>query len=628
MQSANDKFQNGVDLQARGLFDHAIEEYEKALNLEPENVDILVNLGAAYLQKGLSDRAIKLLAKAIEKDSSNSLALFNIGKAYLYREDYDTALTAFSRALEILPEDIDIKKSIAECYRQLGNLEKASEIFFSILEEISSDSTSLMNMGNALLEMEKYREALDVFRKASSAACDSTAPLMGIFNAHLALDMREKAVTTLKRAIMMEPNHQELQIKLIDMLIEEGKIQEGIDLLKNGLATIPDPTLLQDKFDELARRLPVLKKRAEAANLEIKQSPYECEVYDILDGLYDGRLSFNIAIRELELLRKKDPRDLFIADELANLHFQARNFDLAAELYSEIHVSSPKEPRHRIDLAKSLAMKGDSQAARSVLTDAVRELSPLPELTLALTELDLFDKDFEKAAARLEIILKEYPDETHALFLYGYTAMRLDELETAEKTFVDLMEKAPSDEEIALWYSRLAILKSEPEKALKVWERFDDGIESLVEIICKTELTLATGDPRGIMKHLKRIGDYHPRFIEDHLLFGKAFFFAGDFASAQREFDLVLRQEAKNAEALAMSAINSLIRNKSSKFWNYWQQAIKCDSLYAVIPAFILKKSFNFAQTERLKAETRKLLDLSISDKIDRARLVRLLQAL
>jgi tetratricopeptide (TPR) repeat protein len=308
--------------------------------------------------------------------------------------------------------------------------------------------------------------------------------------------------------------------------------------------------------------------------------------------------------------------------------FQARNFDRAAEIYSEIHASVPSEPIYRVELAKSLAMKGDSEAARAILKDAVRDLGHGPELALALVELDLFDKEFERAAGRLDMVLKEYPEEPHAKFLYAYTALRLNELDTAEKFFLELLKRNSQDEEVALWYSRLAIVKGCPEKALEVWKGFDDGIESLVEIITKVELTLASGDSRGIMKYLQRIGEYHPRFMEDHLLFGKAFFFAGDFSSAQREFDLVLKYEAKNAEALAMSAMNSLIRNKTSKFWNYWYHAVDNDSLYSVIPATILRNSLNFSQKERLKAETRKIIEIGRIQNADRARLVKLLQNL
>ncbi|GAB4278647.1 MAG: hypothetical protein Kow0029_22110 [Candidatus Rifleibacteriota bacterium] len=628
MNTAWEYFQKGVDLQQRGLFDHAIEEYERALNLEPDNIDILVNMGAACLQKGLSDRAIKLLSKALERDPENSLALFNIGKAFVYREEYGDALLAFERAQELLPEDVDIKKSIFFCYLELDRKEDAIRLGSSIIEKLNTDSDFLLALADCFFSQNSLEQALDLYRKASSVICDSTLPLIGIYRSQLTLGNRDKALTALKRAMMLEPENQDFQIQMVDHLIEDGKIQDAANLLKKGIETQSDPVKLREKFNELTRRLPILRKKAEADTLQIKQSPYEADVYDVLDKLYDGKSTLEMALCELELLRKKDPDDLFIARELANLLFQARKFDKAAELYSEIHASQPSEPIYRVELAKSLAMKGDSEAARAILKDAVRDLGHCPELSLALVELDLFDKEFSRAAGRLDMILNEYPDEPHGMFLYAYTAFRLHELGTAEKYFLKLLERNPHDEEVAVWYSRLAIINGVPEKALEIWNNFDDSIESLVEIISKVELTLASGDSKGIMKFLRRIGEYHPRFLEDHLLFGKAFFFAGDFASAQREFDLVLKFEAKNAEALAMSAVNSLIRNKTSKFWNYWYHAVENDSLYAVIPATILAKSFNFSQKERLKTETRKIIEIGRVRDSDRSRLVGLLQCL
>lgn len=628
MEASLELFQKGVDLQQRGLFDHAIEEYEKALKLEPDNIDVLVNLGAACLQKGMSDRAVKILTSVLARDPVNSLVLYNLGKAYLYREEYETALITFQRALEILPGDNDIKKLISKCLRLMGRYRDSVEIMLGLIEVISTDALALLELAGDLKMLERFDEALDVFRRASSVACDSIEPLKGIYDCQLRLGNREKAMTALKRAIMIEPFNQQLLVNLADLFLNDGRIQEAVDVISRGMETVKEPRLLQEKYNEMARRLPVLKKKAVASLLAVRQSPFETEVYDILDGLYDGRIRLDIAVKELETLRGREPSDALIADELANLLFQARQFDRAAEIYSELYLGRPREPSHRVSLAKSLAMKGDVEAARTILKDSVRDLGHVAELDLAMTELDLFEKEFSRAAGRLEIILKEHPGEMHALFLYAYTALRLDELELAEKTFQQLFEKNAADEELAVWYARLSILQGNPERALKVWEGFSDGMESLVEIISKVELTLSSGDSKGIMKHLHKIGDYHPRFIEDHLLFGKAFFFAGDFSAAQREFDLVLRLEARNAEALAMSAMTFLIRNKSAKFWNYWQRAIECDSIYAVLPALILRNSLNFSQKERLKIETRKLVEIASISDADRSRLRRLLQCL
>lgn len=612
----------------RGAYEIAIQEYEKALELAPDNVDILVNLGAVCLQKRRADKAIDYFSRALTIAPNNSMALYDIGKAYMYKQDYRLAYMAFQQASELLPEDLEIKQLMVECLRSLGKYKDAVALMLQNIDKFSTNVDVLMELGGDLKMLARYEEALDVYRKASDAACNSIEPLKGIYDCHIHLNNKDKAQTTLKRALMIEPSNQEVILKLVDLYLEENKVQEAVETITKGLETIESPVLLREKYNEMVRRLPVLKKKSSPNKFVPGQSSHESEVFDILDKLYDGKIQIETALKDMGILHKKEPEDVLIADEYANLLYQTRQFEKASEVYSELYISRPNSPVHRVDLAKSQAMNGDVEAARTTLTDAIRDLGHQAELDLALVELDLLEKNFEKAGARLDMIAKEYPDDVHGLFLYAYTAFRMDKLDIAESTFEKLLELASDDEEVAMWYSRFAIMTGKPEKALKVWDSFNDGIDSFVEIMCRIELTIASGDTSQIMKLLCKIGDYKPRFLEDHLMFGKAFFYAGEFPSAQREFDIVLKAEPHNAEALGMTAINSLMRNKMAQFSSIWQRAIYLDTLYAILPMMVLKECMKFIPKEKLKSETKKLLNIASLSVPDYARLKRLYEAL
>ncbi len=623
-----DLYNKAVASYDRGAYEIAIQEYEKALELEPENVDILVNLGAVCLQKRRADKAIDYFSRALTIAPNNSMALYDIGKAYMYKQDFRLAYMAFQQASELLPEDIEIKQLMVECLRSLGKYKDAVALMLQNIDKFSTNIDALMELGGDLKMLARYEEALEIYRKASDAACNSIEPLKGMYDCHIHLNNKDKAQITLKRALMIEPSNQEVILRLVDLYLEENKVQEAVETITKGLETIESPVLLREKYNEMVRRLPVLKKKSSPNKFVPGQSSHESEVFDILDKLYDGKIQIETALKDMGILHKKEPEDVLIADEYANLLYQSRQFEKASEVYSELYISRPNSPVHRVDLAKSQAMNGDVEAARTTLTDAIRDLGHQAELDLALVELDLLEKNFEKAGARLDMIAKEFPDDVHGLFLYAYTAFRMDKLDIAESTFEKLLELASDDEEVAMWYSRFAIMTGKPEKALKVWDSFNDGIDSFVEIMCRIELTIASGDTSQIMKLLCKIGDYKPRFIEDHLMFGKAFFYAGEFPSAQREFDIVLKAEPHNAEALGMTAVNSLMRNKMAQFSSIWQRAIYLDTLYAILPMMVLKECMKFIPKEKLKSETKKLLNIATLSAPDYARLKRLYEAL
>ena len=623
-----DLYNKAVASYDRGAYEIDIQEYEKDLELEPENVDILVNLGAVCLQKRRADKAIDYFSRALTIAPNNSMALYDIGKAYMYKQDFRLAYMAFQQASELLPEDLEIKQLMVECLRSLGKYKDAVALMLQNIDKFSTNIDALMELGGDLKMLARYEEALEIYRKASDAACNSIEPLKGMYDCHIHLNNKDKAQITLKRALMIEPSNQEVILRLVDLYLEENKVQEAVETITKGLETIESPVLLREKYNEMVRRLPVLKKKSSPNKFVPGQSSHESEVFDILDKLYDGKIQIETALKDMGILHKKEPEDVLIADEYANLLYQTRQFEKASEVYSELYISRPNSPVHRVDLAKSQAMNGDVEAARTTLTDAIRDLGHQAELDLALVELDLLEKNFEKAGARLDMIAKEYPDDVHGLFLYAYTAFRMDKLDIAESTFEKLLELASDDEEVAMWYSRFAIMTGKPEKALKVWDSFNDGIDSFVEIMCRIELTIASGDTSQIMKLLCKIGDYKPRFIEDHLMFGKAFFYAGEFPSAQREFDIVLKAEPHNAEALGMTAVNSLMRNKMAQFSSIWQRAIYLDTLYAILPMMVLKECMKFIPKEKLKSETKKLLNIATLSAPDYARLKRLYEAL
>ena len=620
-----DLYNKAVAAYDRGSYEIAIQEYEKALALEPENVDILVNLGAVCLQKRKVDQAINYFSSALTIDPNNSMALYDIGKAYMYKQDYRLAYMAFQQASGLLPEDLEIKQLMVSCLRSLGKYKDAVAIMLDNVEKFSGNVDALMELGGDLKMLARYEEALEIYRKASDAACNSIEPLKGIYDCQIHLGHKDKAQTTLKRAMMIEPSNQEVILRLTDLYLEENKVQEAVELITKGLETIESPIQLREKYNEMVRKLPILKKKTSPSKFVPGQGSHETEVFDILDKLYDGKMPIESALNELGILHKREPQDILIADEYANLLYQTRQFEKSAEVYSELYLARPNFPVHRVDLAKSQAMKGDVEAARTTLTDAIRDLGHQAELDLALVELDLLERDFEKAGARLDIIVKDFPDDVHALFLYAYTAFRMDKV---EKTYEKLLEIASGDEEVAMWYSRLAIMIGKPEKALKVWDTFNDGIASFVEIMCRIELNIAMGDTSQIMKLLCKIGDYKPRFIEDHLMFGKAFFYAEEFPSAQREFDTVLRVEPQNAEALGMTAVTSLMRNKTAQFASVWQRAIYLDSLYAILPMMILKSCMKFIPKEKLRNETKKLMNIASLSAPDYSRLKRLYDSL
>lgn len=88
--------------------DLAIEHYQRALALAPNDADIHSNLGAAYMQIYLKRRDGEYLAKsleeyqsAVELDPNLAQAYYGLGVAYMENQQNEEAIEAFERFMEI-----------------------------------------------------------------------------------------------------------------------------------------------------------------------------------------------------------------------------------------------------------------------------------------------------------------------------------------------------------------------------------------------------------------------------------------------------------------------------------------------------------------------------------------------
>ncbi|MFX0083100.1 MAG: tetratricopeptide repeat protein [Candidatus Hodarchaeota archaeon] len=101
-------------------YDKAITFYTKALEYEPEDCNILTNLGLAYMCKLEYGKAIQLYKRALEIESEDPLIWDDLGIAYEYNKEYEKAKEAYQRALELDPNDPEIKEHIEEIKNKIS----------------------------------------------------------------------------------------------------------------------------------------------------------------------------------------------------------------------------------------------------------------------------------------------------------------------------------------------------------------------------------------------------------------------------------------------------------------------------------------------------------------------------
>jgi tetratricopeptide (TPR) repeat protein len=110
----------------QGKNKEAIEHYQKALSFAPRlSSEIHNDLGLAYLKEGRTEEGLKEFQKAIEIRPHNAYAYFNLGNYFEKKGDINQAISFFEKAVKLEPEIIPIHKTLSRLYSKKGCQEKS-----------------------------------------------------------------------------------------------------------------------------------------------------------------------------------------------------------------------------------------------------------------------------------------------------------------------------------------------------------------------------------------------------------------------------------------------------------------------------------------------------------------------
>ena len=145
-----------------GLDKHeqALESYDRALRLRPNEAAVLNDRGASLLALGRLEEALQNYDRAIAAQPRFAAAFSNRGSVLERLERYDAALANYNRALALQPDLVDAHYNLGNVLRALGRPEDALASYDRALRLRPDHADALNNRGQALKDLMRYDEAM------------------------------------------------------------------------------------------------------------------------------------------------------------------------------------------------------------------------------------------------------------------------------------------------------------------------------------------------------------------------------------------------------------------------------------------------------------------------------------
>jgi tetratricopeptide (TPR) repeat protein len=273
--------QLGDQYRSSGLPAKAVTEYEKALEKDPENLEIYPRLGYALIEMENFEKAVKVYRRYVDLAPKSCDSHASLAFAYLKQELMDQAIASYEKALELCPEDPNAYVNLGKAYQLANYPVEAIEVFQRAIVLNPDDIPSYERLGDLYFGRKLYPEAIAVYEAILShpnngkdpgwitwaeyrlgsmyrwgGACD---PAIAHFEQVTAAaggsdpEMQNRAWRSLagcyeetgqtalaieayERVIAANPENAAFHYRLGELLNDMGRYQEAIDTVKHGQA--------------------------------------------------------------------------------------------------------------------------------------------------------------------------------------------------------------------------------------------------------------------------------------------------------------------------------------------------------------------------------------------------------
>ena len=198
-------------------FDAAINNYKKALKINPYYADAYSNMGNVLKDKGDLEAAIQSYKQALKIKPDYAQAYNNMGNALKDKGDLKAAIESYKQALKIKPDYAQAYSNMGIALKGKGDLNAAISSYKQALKIKPDYAEAYNNMGSALNDKGDLEAAIESYKQALTIKPDYAEAYNNMGIALKDKGDLEAAIESYKQALKIKPDYAEVYRSLSNM---------------------------------------------------------------------------------------------------------------------------------------------------------------------------------------------------------------------------------------------------------------------------------------------------------------------------------------------------------------------------------------------------------------------------
>ncbi len=236
----------------------AYAEVEKLIKAYPQEIGYLILLGDIYLNDNKDDKALEMYDRAEKMEPDNGYLLVSKANYYNRKGDKEKYLDEIRKALSNKKIDVETKVKILTDYlsdllQKKENLGQAYQLFSELVDMHPQEESIYSLYAEFLLSQKKYKEAGEQLQVAVDLAPNNKQYWLQLMGVNMQLGELDEVITAGEKALTYIPDAAEIYMYMGSGYAMQKDYDKAIDILKRGISHLDENNnaLVSDYYGQL-----------------------------------------------------------------------------------------------------------------------------------------------------------------------------------------------------------------------------------------------------------------------------------------------------------------------------------------------------------------------------------------
>lgn len=485
-------------LDDQGHAGQAIDEYKKALELDPSNSLIFSEMAESYLKNNRIREAVDTASQAIKADPNNieahrllsSIYIQMIGRAtaqqppnpetinnaihefeeivridpyerqgflmlgrlYQIKGDRNRAMEIYKRYLGVEPSSEEGITALAKLHMDAGNNKEAVGLLEDFIKQRPDSADAYQTLGEAYSDMQEFDKAADAYKHAIEINTDDVELKKSLAQALFFAERIDEAAKLYEDLAAAEPDDGVALLRLGQIYRRQLKYAQARQFLQRAAQSFPDSlevefnVVLLDRDegfleDALKRVADILKKTERTSGRYTDAEKQNRRVFLMHQGLINSTLgNYNEAIRVFTDLKSLTEKNGSVDALIVDTYRTSKNLDKALQYCEQALSEVPASRQLQMLRADLIAEKGRVDEGIKALEKLSKNTNEDFDLLSAMTSIYQRARKYDDAQNVLNTALRRFPGDERVYFLQGALFEKQKKFGEAEQQFRKALE--------------------------------------------------------------------------------------------------------------------------------------------------------------------------------------------